>query len=109
MESDNGVSSVRKYDLDDISLSFQPTGFSFSGSDSAYDIIARIADLLSGIGASTVTRPGGGVDVAPLGEDGVPIAGLSVDREYYFWYHHTEADTMDKIDADDMNDCVAAM
>ena len=34
---------------------------------------------------------------------------LEVDQEKYFWYHHTDADTMDKLDVGEFNQCVAAM
>ena len=34
---------------------------------------------------------------------------LKVDNYKYFWYHHTNADTFDKIDFDSFNKCVAAM
>jgi carboxypeptidase Q len=35
--------------------------------------------------------------------------GLTVDGTRYFWYHHTDADTIDKLDAREMALCVAAM
>ena len=34
---------------------------------------------------------------------------LSVDGSKYFCYHHTEADTIDTLDPDEFNRCVAAM
>jgi hypothetical protein len=30
-------------------------------------------------------------------KDGVPGMGLIVDGSKYFWYHHTDADTIDKL------------
>jgi carboxypeptidase Q len=42
-------------------------------------------------------------------QGGVPGMGLRVDRSRYFWYHHSAADTMDKLDPEDMARCVAAM
>ncbi|MFO7892319.1 MAG: hypothetical protein R6U63_01180 [Longimicrobiales bacterium] len=42
-------------------------------------------------------------------ELGVPGMGLRVDGEKYFWYHHSEADTLDKLNPSDLAECVAAM
>jgi carboxypeptidase Q len=40
---------------------------------------------------------------------GVPGMGLDVEGSRYFWFHHSEADTADKIDPSDMARCVAAL
>jgi carboxypeptidase Q len=32
-----------------------------------------------------------------------------VDGTRYFWYHHTDADTIDKLDAAEMARCVATL
>ncbi|MBT8488721.1 MAG: M20/M25/M40 family metallo-hydrolase [Gemmatimonadetes bacterium] len=95
MESDGGV--------------FKPSGFGFTGSDAAFEIVREIGTLLEGIEAGTVTRGGGGADIAPLMATGVPGMGLSVDGTRYFWYHHTDADTIDKLDPDEVALCVATM
>ena len=34
---------------------------------------------------------------------------LNVDLSRYFWYHHSAADTFDKVVFHDFNKCVAAM
>ena len=39
----------------------------------------------------------------------MPGMGLRVDRTEYFWYHHSPADTMDKLDPHEMGLCVATM
>jgi len=95
MESDSGV--------------FSPQGFGFTGVNDAYAIIAEIGKMLEPIGAGTITRGGGGADIGPLMRAGVPGMGLTVDGEKYFWYHHTEADTIDKLNKDEVNRCVATM
>lgn len=95
MESDAGV--------------FDPIGFGFTGSDRGFEILTEIGKTLKPIESGTVTKGGGGADIGPLMNDGVPGMGLVVDGEKYFWYHHTAADTMDKLDKDDFNECVATM
>lgn len=95
IESDGGV--------------FKPSGFGFTGSDSAMAIVKRVGALLERIDAGTITKGGGGADIAPTMQGGVPGMGLSVDGTRYFWYHHTDADTMDKLDPREMQLCVATM
>ncbi len=95
IESDGGV--------------FKPLGFGFSGSERAFRTVSEIGALLDRIGAGTITRGGGGADIGPLMELGVPGMGLRVQGQKYFWYHHTEADTVDKLDPREMAECVAAM
>jgi len=95
IESDGGV--------------FAPLGFGFGGSDAAYEIVKEIGTLLEGVGAGAVTRGGGGADIGPLMETGVPGMGLEVDGTRYFWYHHSDADTLDKLDPDELARCVAAL
>ena len=41
---------------------------------------------------------GGGSDIAPLTRDGVPGLGQRTVGTHYFDWHHTEADTLDKVD-----------
>jgi carboxypeptidase Q len=95
IESDGGV--------------FKPLGFGFSGSDEAFGVVSEIGRFLDPIGAGTISRPGGGADIGPIMREGVPGMGLRVDGEKYFWYHHTDADTIDKLDPRELAECVAAM
>ncbi len=88
---------------------FAPRGFGFTGSNAAFDLVRRVGRLLEPIGASSITRGGGGADIGPIMERGVPGMGLQVDGTRYFWYHHSEADTLDKLDPIEMAHCVAAM
>ena len=95
LESDEGV--------------FRPWGIAMVGNDSALAMLKRIAPLLKRIGADSVSRGDGEADIGPLLRAGVPGAGLLVDGTRYFWFHHTQADTPDKLDARDVAKCVATM
>ena len=55
-----------------------------------------IEPLLEPLGM-TVGSGGGGVDIAPMGAANVPLGSLQVDSTDYFIYHHTKADTPDKV------------
>jgi len=88
---------------------FSPRGYGFTGSDAAFGIVREIGTLLEGIGAGEIVRGGGGADIGPLMQTGVPGMGLNVDDARYFWYHHTDADTLDKLDPDEVARCVAAL
>ena len=88
---------------------FRPEGFGFSGSDSAMALVRQVASLLRPIGADSVSLRGGGADISPITDLGVPAMSPDVANDRYFWFHHSEADTPDKIDPRDMNLCVAAL
>ncbi len=88
---------------------FQPTGFGFLGSGRGMEIIQGVAKLLDPIGAAGIAKGCRGADVLKLVSGGVPVMHLEVDREKYFWFHHTDADTIDKLDLGEFNSCVAAM
>lgn len=88
---------------------FAPHGFGFTGSDSALAIVQQVGALLEGIGAGRITRGGGGSDIGPIMREGVPGMGLDVDETRYFWYHHTDADMLDKLDPREMALCVASL
>lgn len=95
LESDTGV--------------LQPTGFGFTGSGAARRVVGEIAALLEGIGMSTIGPTGGGADIGPsVQAAGIPAMSLDTAGNY-FLIHHTEADTVDKIDPKDMARAAAAI
>ena len=95
IESDGGV--------------FRPVGFGFTGSDAARAILRDVIKLLKPIGADTLLAQGGGADIGPIMQRGVPGMSHVVDGTRYFWYHHTDADTPDKLDPREVALNVAAM
>jgi carboxypeptidase Q len=96
LESDGGV--------------FRPHGFGFTGNDSARATVQGVATLLAGIQADAVGPSGGGADIGPSVQAGqIPAMALDVDGTKYFLYHHTAADTVDKLDPLDVARCAAAV
>ena len=93
---------------------FAPRGFSLSAKDPAVAArarsrIAEVASLLAPLHATRVELHGGGADISPMAPAGVLVTGLDVDGRTYFDTHHTEADTLDKVDPATLADDVAAV
>ena len=95
IESDSGV--------------FNPTGYGFLGSGKGMETIQAVGKLLNPIKAGEIKKGCRGADVLKLITGGVPVMHLEVDREKYFWFHHTDADTIDKLNPAEFNLCVASM
>ena len=55
------------------------------------------------------SRPPQRSDIAPLTRDGVPSLGLRTVGTHYFDWHHTEADTLDKVDPADFRKNIATL
>lgn len=64
----------------------------------AMQALAPLSRLLEPLGASRLLVGHGGADVSPLAAAGIPSFGLDLDDRNYWRIHHTEADTIDKID-----------
>ncbi len=90
----------------------KPVGFGVSAGAQTQAAVARLRDvgaLLDRIGAGSVTGGGGGADIAPIMSGGVPGLAVRTVGTHYFDWHHTAADTVDKVDPDDLRRNVAAM
>jgi carboxypeptidase Q len=68
-------------------------------------------DALKPIGATVLQAREGelGADIAPLQAAGVPGFSPLVDARHYFDYHHTAADTLDKVDPVNLQSQIATM
>ncbi|MBI1750898.1 MAG: M20/M25/M40 family metallo-hydrolase [Acidobacteria bacterium] len=77
--------------------------------EAAMEKLKQIGRLLEGIEAGEITRGGGGADIGPLMRDGVPGLGQRTIGERYFDWHHTNADTLDKIDPQNFRKAVAML
>ena len=74
------------------------------------DIGTLILPVLTNSEVRTVVTPGGGgSDISPLMADGVPGLGETTTAAHYFDWHHTEADTLDKVDPTDFRRNVASL
>jgi hypothetical protein len=61
-------------------------------------VLQDIVSMLGSIGTDTVSAGGGGSDIEELVADGVPALSPRTVGTHYFDWHHTEADTLDKVD-----------
>ena len=75
-----------------------PLGFFFAGKPEALNFLAPISNVLTvqGAGLSQV-QANVGADVGPMTQKGVPSFAPWFNQQTYFNYHHTAADTFDKI------------
>ncbi|HEY4426453.1 MAG TPA: M28 family metallopeptidase [Pyrinomonadaceae bacterium] len=90
---------------------YRPEGFGLAATAplQVRSNMMEIARLLSGIGADQITADGGGADIGPMMREGVVGASLEVDGAHYFDNHHTQADTLDKVNPRELALCVATM
>jgi Zn-dependent M28 family amino/carboxypeptidase len=86
-----------------------PRGFGASVDSRSLDLLRQIGVLLDPIGAGEITGSGGGEDINPLIEAGVPGLAERASGAHYFDWHHSEADTLDKVDPEDFRKSVAAL
>jgi Zn-dependent M28 family amino/carboxypeptidase len=93
---------------------FAPRGFNVGHEDPKREAaaLARMRDivtLLEPLGAAKTGTGGGGADIGPLGKQGVTLIGHEVDSSTYFDYHHTHADTLDKVNPEHLRQNIAAV
>jgi len=86
-----------------------PLGFGAGVDQNSMEMLRQIGTLLERVGAGEVAGGGGGSDIAPLVRDGVPgLSELTVGTHYFDW-HHSEADTLDKVNPEDFRKNMAAL
>jgi len=96
VESDTGV--------------FAPARLGFSGSEAARKTMTEIALLLAPLGMQELASGGGGADIGPISALGkVPMMAYSGDSNRYFTIHHTPADTVDRIDPQEVSKAAASL
>lgn len=92
---------------------FSPRGFTVETKPEVFARtharVVEIAQLLAPLGPMKIVAGGSGADVGQLVPAGVPGLGLITDARTYFDIHHTEADTLDKVDPQQLADATAAI
>ena len=124
---ENGLAGARQYAKDHAdelpnhvaaiesdSGGFRPTGYSIQCADelkqaTAVEQMRDIASLLVSLGADDVQTGYAGADVGPMRDAGVVLMGHQVEGSKYFDYHHSQADTLDKVDPVHFSQNIAAM
>ena len=87
---------------------FTPYGIHFTGSDEAKTMMQQIGQLVTSINVSYIYDEADGTDVNYWRQQNVPIASLATHNDKYFWFHHSNGDTMEVLDPIEMNLCSAA-
>jgi carboxypeptidase Q len=88
-----------------------PLGFDVKATPAAIDALRPVQSVLLSIGA-TVLQPSTyspGADITAMSDAGVPGFGIMQDDRTYFHYHHTAADTLDKVVPAELRENAAAM
>lgn len=100
---------IKNYDmvLESDEGTFTPLGMNFQGNDGAMSIMSSVVNLLKPINATILKKGGGGEDISLWMAAGVPGGSLKNANENYFYFHHTNGDTMTVQDPVSMNLCSA--
>jgi hypothetical protein len=88
-----------------------PFGFEARLKPEALPLLKPVQDVLASLGSNVVhlTSRSPGADIQALAEAGVPTFGIMQDARTYFNYHHSAADTLDKVDPRQLQENAAAM
>lgn len=94
MESDEGT--------------FRPLGLSFTGSAQAACVVRQVLKLMEPLNATSFSTPlDGGPDIGFFTDAGVPGAALANTNQRYFWFHHSQGDSMTVEDPRHLDMCTA--
>jgi len=88
-----------------------PLGFYVHANPKVLELLQPVQEVLHATGAWLMqpTDYSPETDIEPLSAAGVPSFGTIQDGRTYFDYHHTAADTFDKVDPKALSENVAAM
>jgi len=88
---------------------FTPRGFTMTAPKAVREKIKNWKPLLEPYGLTDFDQEGGGADIGPLGRQGVPVMEFFPDSQRYFDYHHTQEDTIDKVNKRELELGAASM
>jgi carboxypeptidase Q len=88
-----------------------PLGFDVKATPAAIDTLRPVQAVLQSIGATVLqpTTNSPGADIEAMSQAGVPAFGVMQDARTYFNYHHSAADTLDKVVPNELRENAAAM
>jgi Zn-dependent M28 family amino/carboxypeptidase len=88
-----------------------PLGFATKLTPAALVLLGPVSKVLGSFGASAVRNSNSspGADISAMAKAGVPALGILQDSRRYFNYHHSAADTLDKINPRELRENAAAM
>jgi Zn-dependent M28 family amino/carboxypeptidase len=123
MNEENGLMGARTYGEDHKSElanhfaaieadsgSGRPLGIYASGKPELLSLLQPLAGILQSQGAGITTLvEDAGADISVLKVAGVPTFAPIQDTRTYFHYHHTAADTLDKVDPRDLQENCAVV
>ena len=93
---------------------FRPLGFTVPAvtderTKRTRELLDHVAALFEPWDVGDFVTGGGGADIGAMKAFGVPLLGLRVEGSRYFDYHHTHADTLDKVDEEELTLCSATL
>ena len=124
MDEETGGSGSKMYDqehgsefphtiaaIESDSGAAHPLGYEAKMSGAAAEAIKPAVNVLQSIGANLLreTTYAPGADISGMSEAGVPALGVLQDGRMYFNYHHTAADTLDKVVPQELRENAATM
>lgn len=88
-----------------------PLGFDVKLAPAAIELLRPVQGVLQSVGATALQESNypPGADISAMSEAGVPAFGVMQDGRTYFNYHHTAADTLDKVVPGELRENAAAM
>ncbi len=87
----------------------RPTGVRVTAGAGGLEAVRALTRPLAALGADRVSDGAVGADVSPLNYQRVPVVSVAQDTSRYFDWHHSAADTLDKVSPRDLAEATAAL